>query len=214
MPKLPFAPLCLLAVLTAAPALAGTPVPVQLPPPQMDGGMPLMQALTLRHSAREFADRPLAPQVVSDLLWAGFGVNRPASGGRTAPSAHDWQEIDVYVLTATGTYRYDAKRNTLHPVAGKDLRRYAGKQGFVAQAPLNLVYVANYGRMKGATERDRRLYSAVAAGAIVQNVYLYCASAGLNTVVRGWVDRTALARVLGLKANQHIVVAQTVGYAK
>jgi SagB-type dehydrogenase family enzyme len=180
----------------------------------MTGGMPLMQALKLRHSTREFADRPLPPQVLSDLLWAGFGVNRSASGGRTAPSAHDWQEIDLYVLTAMGTYRYDAKRNTLQPVTGKDLRRYAGKQGFVAQAPLNLVYVANYGRMKGATEHDRRLYSAVAAGTIVQNVYLYCASAGLNTVVRGWVDRTALARVLGLKANQHIVVAQTVGYPK
>jgi len=185
---------------------------IKLPPPETAGGMPLMQALMTRHSTREFAGKPLPPQVLSNLLWAATGVNRPESGKRTAPSAHDWREIDVYVTTADGAYRYDPPTHTLIKVAAGDLRPQAGVQDFVATVPLNLVYVADLDRMSGASADDKAFYSATDAGFIAQNVYLYCASAGLAVVVRGLVDRDALGAALGLKKHQRIILAQSVGY--
>lgn len=185
---------------------------IKLPPPETAGGMPLMQALKARHSTREFASKPMPPQVLSNLLWAANGVNRPHTGQRTAPSAHDWREIDVYVITADGAYRYDPPRHTLNRVAAGDIRALAGLQDFVATAPLNLAYVADLDRMSGANAEDKALYSATDAAFIAQNVYLYCASAGLAVVVRGWVDREALGAALGLGRHQRIIVAQTVGY--
>lgn len=202
----------LTALSVLLPAIAVGAEPIQLPPPHTAGGMPLMQALKERHSSRAFSDRTLPPQVLSDLLWAAFGVNRPDSGKRTAPSARNFQETDLYVVLASGAYRYDAAGHRLLPVAAGDLRAATGQQDFVAQAPLNLVYVADYGRMDGASQRDKRLYSAAATGFISQNVYLFCASEGLATVVRGSVDRTALARALKLSDRQHVILAQTVGY--
>ncbi|MGA7801204.1 MAG: nitroreductase family protein, partial [Gammaproteobacteria bacterium] len=147
-----------------------------------------------------------------DLLWAAFGVNRPAAGGRTAPSAHNWQEITLYLAMADGLYRYDPHKNRLQPVLDRDIRALTGKQDFVASAPLDLILVADLNAMEGASAEDRQLYSAVDAGVIAQNVYLFCASAGLNVVVRGWIDRKALGEAMGLKAGQRIVVSQTVGY--
>ena len=185
---------------------------IQLPPPETAGGMPLMQALKTRQSSREFADKVLPPQVLSNLLWAANGVNRPDTGKRTAPSARDWREVDVYVILAAGAYRYDAPRHALFKVADGDLRHLAGQQDFVATAPLNLVYVADLDRMSGASADDKALYSATDTGFIAQNVYLYCASAGLAVVVRGLVDREALGAALGLGKQQRIVLAQTVGY--
>lgn len=188
---------------------AGT---IQLPPPETAGGMPLMQALKARHSTREFGSKPLPPQVLSNLLWAASGVNRPETGQRTAPSAHDWREIDVYVTTADGAYRYDPAAHALRRVAAGDLRHLTGVQDFVAHAPVNLVYVADLDRMSGAGAEDKAFYSAADAGFIAQNVYLYCASAGLAVVVRGLVDRDALGAALGLKKHQRIILAQSVGY--
>ena len=185
---------------------------VKLPPPETAGGMPLMQALKARHSTREFVSKPLPPQLLSNLLWAASGVNRPESGQRTAPSAHDWREIDVYVTTADGAYRYDPPTHTLKRVAAGDIRHLTGVQDFVASAPLNLVYVADLDRMSGAGTEDKAFYSAADAGFIAQNVYLYCASAGLAVVVRGLVDREALGAALGLKRHQRIILSQTVGY--
>jgi SagB-type dehydrogenase family enzyme len=185
---------------------------IKLPPPETAGGMPLMQALKARHSTREFGSRPLPPQVLSNLLWAANGVNRPDSGKRTAPSARDWREIDVYLTTAEGAYRYDPPTHTLIRVAAGDLRPLAGVQDFVASAPLNLVYVADLGRMSGAGAEDKAFYSATDTGFIAQNVYLYCASAGLAVVVRGLVDREALGAALGLGKHQRITLAQSVGY--
>ena len=185
---------------------------VTLPPPETAGGMPLMQALKARHSTRAFGSKPLPPQVLSNLLWAANGVNRPESGHRTAPSAHDWREIDVYVTTADGAYRYDPPTHTLHKVVAGDIRPLAGVQDFVATAPLNLVYVADLDRMSGGSAEDKAFYSATDTGFIAQNVYLYCASAGLAVVVRGLVDREALAAALGLKKHQRIILAQSVGY--
>jgi SagB-type dehydrogenase family enzyme len=185
---------------------------IKLPPPETAGGMPLMQALKARHSTREFAGKPLPSQVLSNLLWAASGVNRPHSGQRTAPSAHDWREVDVYVTTADGAYRYDPPTHTLIKVAAGDIRHLTGVQDFVATAPLNLVYVADLDRMSGAGAEDKAFYSAADAGFIAQNVYLYCASAGLAVVVRGLVDRDALGAALGLGKHQRIILAQSVGY--
>ena len=193
-------------------ALAQETGAIKLPPPEVAGGMPLMQALQARHSTREFSGKPLPPQVLSNLLWAASGVNRPNTGQRTAPSAHDWREIDVYVTTADGGYRYDSPTHTLIKVVAGDLRRLTGVQDFVATAPLNLVYVADLDRMSGAGAEDKAFYSATDAGFMAQNVYLYCASAGLAVVVRGLVDREALGAALGLAEHQRIVLAQSVGY--
>jgi SagB-type dehydrogenase family enzyme len=187
---------------------------MKLPPPQMTGGMPLMQALHARHSTREFAGKPLAPQLLSNLLWAAAGVNRPDSGKRTAPSARDWREIDIYVATAEGTYIYQPDAHTLRLVVARDVRALTGKQDFVATAPLNLVYVADEQRMPEANAEDMQRYAAADTGFIAENVYLFCASVGLNVVVRGLVDRPALAAALGLAPHQKIVLVQTVGYPK
>jgi len=185
---------------------------IKLPPPETVGGVPLMRALKARHSTREFDSRPLPPQVLANLLWAASGVNRPDTGARTAPSAHDWREIDVYVTTTDGAYRYDPPTHTLIKVAAGDIRHLTGVQDFVATAPLNLVYVADLDRMSGAGAEDKAFYSAADAGFIAQNVYLYCASAGLAVVVRGLVDRDALGAALGLGKHQRIILAQSVGY--
>ena len=185
---------------------------IRLPSPETVGGIPLMRALKARHSSREFDGRALPPQVLSNLLWAAGGVNRPDTGARTAPSAHDWREIDVYVATADGAYRYDPPTHALKQVVAGDIRPLTGVQDFVASAPVNLVYVADLDRMSGAGAEDKAFYSAADAGFIAQNVYLYCASAGLAVVVRGLVDRDALGAALGLGKHQRIILAQTVGY--
>ncbi len=187
---------------------------VKLPPPDMHGGKPLMQALQARHSTREFSVKALPQQELSNLLWAAAGVNRPQSGQRTAPSARDWREIDVYVAMADGVYLYEPVGHALRRVVAGDLRARTGVQDFVATAALNLIYVANLDRMSGADAEQRDFYSATDSGFIAQNVYLYCASAGLGTVVRGSVDREALAAALGLKPQQKIILAQSVGYPK
>ncbi|MGA9033580.1 MAG: SagB/ThcOx family dehydrogenase [Sulfuricaulis sp.] len=185
---------------------------VRLPSPQTEGGKPLMQALKERHSTREFSPEALPPQVLSNLLWAAAGLNRPTSGQRTVPSARDWREIDVYVAMTQGMYRYDAKANALQPVVARDLRALTGVQDFVAMAPVNLVYVANLERMEGSAAEQKEFYAATDAGFIAQNVYLFCASANLATVVRGSVERDALAKAMGLAPYQRIILAQTVGY--
>jgi len=185
---------------------------IKLPPPETAGGMPLMQALMTRHSTREFASKPLPLQLLSNLLWAANGVNRPESGKRTAPSARDWREIDVVVTTADGAYRYDPPTHALIKVVAGDIRHLAGVQDFVATVPVNLVYVANLDRMGDASAEDKAFYSATDTGFIAQNVYLFCASAGLAVVVRGLVDREALGAALGLGKHQRVTLAQSVGY--
>lgn len=203
-----------LAALGLGTAQAEESALIKLPAAQMTGGKPLMQALRERHSTREFSPKPLPAQVLSDLLWAAAGVNRPESGKRTAPSARDWREIDVYVVTADGAYVYDPNAQVLRRVLARDVRALTGMQDFVAGAPLNLVYVADLNRMVEASAEDRNRYAAADSGFMAQNVYLYCASVGLGTVMRGLVDREALATALGLGAHQQIMFAQTVGYPK
>jgi SagB-type dehydrogenase family enzyme len=173
------------------------------------------EALRQRASARSFASDDLSADQVSALLYAAYGVNRPNTGGRTAPSAHNWREIDVFAVFAQGSYHYNATDHRLDLVKAEDLRSLTGTQDFVGSAPLNLVYVADLARATPATREDTReeqnFLIGADAGCIAQNVYLYCASTGLATVVRGLVDRKQLARALGLSPTQRIALAQTVG---
>lgn len=186
---------------------------IALPPPQTEHEATLMQALKHRRSVREFAPKPLPREILSTLLWVAFGINRPGGPGRTAPSAHDWQEIGVYAALADGMYRYDAAGHALHPCASGDLRSLTGVQDFVGHAPLNLVYVADFSRMSDAGTEERVFLAAADTGVIAQNVYLFCAAAGLATVVRGLVDRKKLAAAMGLGLHERIMLAQTVGFA-
>jgi SagB-type dehydrogenase family enzyme len=193
---------------------AGELKPIQLLKPQLDKGRPLMQVLKDRSSSRSFKTEKLPIQVLSNLLWAAFGVNREDSGRRTAPSAMNLQEIDIYVAMSEGLYLYDAKDFVLKPVFSEDIRALTGRQDFVKDAPVNLIYVADFARMGMATKEERTLYSAADAGFISQNVYLYCASEDLATVVRGSIDRHSLAKIMGLRPDQKIILAQSVGYRK
>jgi SagB-type dehydrogenase family enzyme len=176
--------------------------------------MPLMQALARRRSSREFSPTALPPQVLSSLLWAAFGINRPENNGRTAPTARDAQEIDIYAALPGGLYSYDPFSHSLSLVAAVDARNVTGYQDFVEEAPLDLIYVADHAHMDAMSSDERYAYSAVAAGAIMQNVYLYCASTGLATVVRAWFDRTTLSKALRLTEHERVIVAQTVGYPR
>ena len=206
------------ALLLAAGAMGAVPVVALgqearvLPPPRKETGRPLMQALQLRRSIREYSQRPLPPQVLSDLLWAAYGINRP-SGDRTAPYWRHMMVIDVYAAMADGLWIYDPGQHVLRPHLGADIRALTGTQNFVATAPLNLVYVVHGERMRDVSPEDRRLYGSVDAAFVGQNVYLYCASEGLATVFRGALDYEGLARVMRLPEGQFVAFAQTVGYA-
>jgi len=204
------------AVLAAAPglAMAQTSPPLELPPPRASGGKPLTDALKQRRSTRDYADRPLPAQVLSDLLWAAFGVNRPASGDRTAPSWRHAIEIGIYVTTAEGVWRFEPQGHRLKPQLRGDIRAQTGVQEFVRTAAVNLVYVADGNRMHNASPEDKRLWAYTDTGFIGQNVYLYCASEGLASVFRGSLDRDALARTLQLERHEFITCAQSVGYPK
>lgn len=191
---------------------ADHPNTLDLPKPRTTGGRPLMEVLADRRSSRQFSRKEIPLQTLSDMLWAAWGVNRPESGKRTAPSAVNWQEIDVYVAMARGLYRYDASRHSLMQVSAEDIRGSTGTQGFVKDAPVNLLFVADYSRMGRASQKDKDFYSAADAGFISQNVYLFCASEGLATVVRGALDRTDLAQKMKLAPEQKVILAQTVGY--
>lgn len=188
--------------------------PVILMKPQTDGGRPLMQVLKDRSSSRVFSSEKIPPQLLSNLLWAAFGVNRADPVGRTAPSAKNSQEIDIYVAMADGLYLYDARNQALIPVLAEDVRALTGRQPVVKDAPVNLIYVADLARLTGSSPEDKNLYSAADAGFISENVYLFCASEGLATVVRGSIDRQALATAMKLRPDQKIILAQTVGYPK
>ncbi len=187
---------------------------IQLVKPQMDSGRLLMHVLKDRKSSREFSNRKLPIRVLSNLLWSACGINRPDSGKRTAPSAKNWQEVDVYVATDKGLYLYDAQKHRLNPVLAQDIHALTGSQSYVKDAPVNLIYVADYGKMENAVNNVKDLYSAVDTGFVSQNVYLYCASEGLATVSLGTMDRGTLGQTMKLRPEQRIILAQSVGYPK
>lgn len=188
-----------------------TPQTIDLPLPMLSSGVPLMAALSLRASTRQFAATPLSLGTLGALLWAADGLNRPASGGRTAPSPHAAQEIDIYTALENGVYRYDVAAHRLILKRAIDARNLTGYQDFVGAAPLDLVYVVRTSRLLDIPAALHDTFSAVTAGAIAQNVSLYCASVGLATVVRGWINHRLLADALSLNEDELPILAQTVG---
>jgi len=186
---------------------------ISLPPPQTQGGRPLMEALKLRRSTREFKGANLSDQALANLLWAGFGINRPENGRRTAPSAMNSQEVDLYVALAQGLYLYDAKANELKAVSAQDLRAKTNGQPAIKDASAVLIFVADLSRLAKAKPEMRPLYADFSAGCISQNVSLYCGSAGLATFVYD-LDRGPLAKAMKLTPEQRIILAQAVGFPK
>jgi len=198
----------------ATSALAQTVQTIALPAPVMTGGKSLMQALKDRQSTREYADRALSDQDLSNLLWAAWGVNRPAGDGRTAPRWRDAYLLDIYVTRADGVWHYEPKGHQLLFHMAGDLRgQTTTGQPFVATAPLNLVYAVDTSKLTG-TDSEKNAVAGATAAVTGENVYLYCASAGLATVFRGSVPGAALTKTLKLAPAQTIQFAQTVGYPK
>ena len=179
-----------------------------LPSAEKTGGIALMEALNLRKSSRSFSKTKISEQDLSNLLWAAWGYNRDGLKKRTAPSSMNKQEISVYCALETGLYYYNAKAHQLELILAQDLRAHTGKQPFVATAPLNLIYVADSNKQSSLNASHTN------SGFIAQNVYLYCASADMGTVVRAWYNDTKLHKAMELKKHQNIILCQTVGYHK
>jgi nitroreductase len=202
------------AAAASVPGLAQTSASIQLPPPALEGGKSLMQSLNARRSIRDFSDRPLSRQVISNLLWAAWGVNRPEVNGRTAPHWHNVYALDLYLAMADGVWLYEPKSHGILLHTAQDLRpQTTTEQSFVATAPLNLVYAFDTAKLTG-TESEKTAASAACAAMAAENVYLYCASDGLATVFRQSVPGEALARSLRLPPSQIVQFAQTVGYSR
>lgn len=183
---------------------------IHLPAPLTSGGMPLLDALRQRLSARNFAPRDLDLQTLSNLLWAAWGYSR--ENKRTAPSSHNRQDIEIYVTLKEGTYLWNAVQNVLILINDRDLRAATGLQDYVGEAPVNLVLVSETSRITGKDEQGITEAIFANTGYIQENIYLFCAAFGLITVARAMVDRVSLAAELGLRPTQRITFAQSVGY--
>jgi SagB-type dehydrogenase family enzyme len=202
----------LITLMIMASGISLTAQNISLPEPQKTGGKPLMEVLNERHSSRTFSEREPDLQTISDLLWAGFGYNRPEERKRTAPTSRNYQEIEIYVSMASGLFLYDAWENTLVFIHNRDIRANTGSQDYVGKAPINLVYVANQQKVQNPHSERQLLASHTNSGFIAQNVYLYCASAGLVAVVRALFDPEILKKEMALDENMIIILTQTVGY--
>ena len=186
---------------------------IQLNNPDKNRGSSVMKALSDRRSDRAYADKALSLQDLSDLLWAANGINRP-EGKRTAPSALNKQDIDIYVIMKEGAYLYDAKSNSLQPIAKGDHRgAVAGGQDFVKTAPVSLVLVSDLSRFGKITDHVK-LMAAVDAGCVSQNINIFCSAVGLATVPRASMDMNALKQILKLTENQLPLMNNPVGYFK
>lgn len=186
---------CAFAMVFVLSALGQEQKSIQLPAPKLDPNKSLVQALKDRRTTREYSGQSLPEQTLSNLLWAAWGINRPDSGKRTAPSAVNWQETDLYVSTTQGMYLYDPKGNALIPVVPGDIRALTYTQvDRFKDAPLNLVYVADLQKMGDRKEEDKMILAAMDTGFIAQNVYLYCASENLPTGFRAAIDREKLGQ--------------------
>lgn len=203
----------IVSTLLVSTALCATAEVIQLPAPVREGGVPLLKALNDRKSSREFADREIPLATLSSLLWAADGINRP-DGRRTAPTGLNVQDIDVYAIVKSGAYRYDPKANALVLVNPGDHRAAAGRQDFAQKAPLNLFFVQDTSRAMKAGELDSMRYGGLHAGAVMQNVCLFCAANGLATVPRAYIDYDALSKALKLGPTQRTMLGQTVGYPR
>ncbi len=205
----------LILVLTFIPFVVDSQTNIKLPKPKTDGGMPLMEALSKRQSLRNFdSTKSMSLETLSNLLWAANGINRPESGKRTAPSAVNWQEIEIFVALKSGIYFFNHKTNELEVISQGDYRKDMGKQNFVGDASVVLIFVSNHDKMEGASEKAMEFYGATDCGNVSQNVYLFCASENLATVVLGMIDREKISKLLKLKDSQKVILTQPVGYSK
>lgn len=205
--------LSLMFVLVVTIVNAQTGKDIILPKPKKSGGMPLMETLNNRQTIRSFDTKELSMQRLSDLLWAAWGINRD-SGKRTAPSAMNKQEIDIYVALNSGTYLYDAQDHRLKLISDENVKKLIGMQDFVSDAAVNFIYVADYSKMfEKMNETEKLQFSWVDTGFISQNVYLFCASENLASVVIGMVQKE-IREKLSLKENQHIIMGQCIGHKK
>ncbi len=201
-----------LGMMSSSPA-TGDEKSVALPAPQMTGGKPLMEALKERRSTREFKKDAIPMDALSNLLWAAAGVNRDNPDYRTAPSTRNSNAIELYVVDEKAVYLYEPVGHRLKKVMNGDLRAATGMQEFVGKAPVNLVFVADYSKYPAnMTDEEKRIFASADAGFMGQNVYLYCASAGLGCVFRGGLDKDALSGQLRLPLHKKVIYAQTIGY--
>lgn len=185
---------------------------IKLPEPEKKGGMTLNEALMSRKTNRTFASKELSMQEISNLLWAANGINR-MDGKRTAPSARNAQEIDVYVAMKTGLYKYEPNDNALRIISEKDQRHQMSQRPqMIEEAPVALIFYANYDKMKNFDDASKEFYGATDAGFVSQNVYLYCAAHNLNTVVMGYIDRDAIRQMIDVDGKA--ILVQPVGYPK
>jgi nitroreductase len=198
------------------------PADIRLPEPRTTGGKPFMDALKERRSTRKYSPEPLSLQELSEVLWAAYGLTRDyagtgihTTGSHAAPAAHNWQEQDIYVATAEGLYQYDPMGHRLVGVLSEDVRHLTAheEQPFVLEVPTILIYVADLARMDHSDDWDKSVFPWADSAAAAENVYLYCASAGLATVCRAKFDRAPLAAAMGLGPEHLITFSQPVGYA-
>lgn len=186
---------------------------IVLNPPETTGGLSVMKALSLRASATGYDTSMLSLQDLSNLLWAANGVNRPESGKRTAPSAMNAQDIDVYVFMKKGVYLYDAQKHVLDLVLPEDHRSLvAGKQLNVAQAPVICLLVSDIARFRHGEDNQKLIWAAEDAGIVSQNISIFCASQGLATRPRASMDQEKLQEILKLKPTQHLMLNAPVSY--
>lgn len=202
---------CLVPAFALAVALAAQASDIKLVPPAKTGGMPVVQAIAERKTARAFSERELPAETLSTLLWIANGISRP-DGRRTIPTGHNVQDLDVYVILRSGAYRYDEKAHALVLMNAGDFQAIAGKQLFSQKAPVNLFYVQDTARAKKVDAMSQMRFGGIHTGAAMQNVYLFCTSAGLATCAREQNDYAALAKVFKLSPTQRIVLGQSVGY--
>lgn len=181
---------------------------IKLPPPIMTGGLPLMETLAKRETNRNFSQEEISNQKLSNLLWAAFGINRP-NGRRTAPSARNAQETDLYVFNKSGVYLYLPEQNVLKQIVNEDCREKLPKQEGFTDCPLLILLVANYDKMERFKEEDRTFYGAIDAGYISQNIYLFCSSENLTTCAIGMIYRDEVKNLL--QFNGKAIIAHTIG---
>lgn len=191
---------------------------IKLPEPQKELAFPLMKALELRRTKRRWVDEMLSEQELSNILWSACGVTlketKKTKNRRTAPSSRNSQVIKIYIATKHGVFLYDEKSHSLIEIFNKDVRKDISTQKMMQSAPIGLIYIADYSKlsMYTATDDNRKWFvSGTETGFISQNVYLYCASAGLSTAIIGLVDRDKLHNIIELKEHEHIVYTQVVG---
>ena len=188
---------------------------IQLLAPNKDKGASIMKSLAQRQSHRKCADKELSTADLSDLLWAANGINRPEDNKRTAPSALNHQDIDVYVISKTGAYKYIAAENRLQLITEGDHRdAVASGQDFVNQFPVSLVLVSELSKLGDAKNERTRMTAAMDAGYVSQNICLFCAGNGLVTVPRATMNSTELKKILKLGDTALPLLNNPVGYPK